>query len=326
MGRPALANLSLPRSRLVFSSAPSFDNRTAGSPGASVVVLSHGMKQPISNLPTPLPQNALFSPERPILTLSEDELGRKEFAEAVAKVIGQWGNRDSLVIAIYGPWGSGKSSLKNMILDALPKKNAKTITLQFNPWEWSGQEKVFDGFFTELSAKLGSKDPSKKAEPAAKKMLVYGAMFSAAASIYSGVRWLIVGFLSVIGVLGLVPVFHSSSLSSVSKIFGILAIIAAVILAAFADAGNKLAAYMTAKAEATRKGVDQLRKELQKLLGALETNVLVVIDDVDRLAPEGIRLVFQLVKANADFPNLVYLLLFQRDTVERALGGMGDLD
>lgn len=284
------------------------------------------MNQPISNLSTPIPQDALFSPERPILTLSEDELGRKEFAEAVAKVIGQWGNRDSLVIAIYGPWGSGKSSLKNMILDALPKQNAKTMTLQFNPWEWSGQEKVFDGFFTELSAKLGSKDPSKKAAVAAKKILAYGAMFSAAASIYSGVRWLIVGFLLVIGALGLVPLFHNSSLLSVSKIFGILAIIAAGILAAFADVGNKLAAYMTAKAEATRKGVDEVRKELQHLLGTLETNVLVVIDDVDRLTPEGIRMVFQLVKANADFPNLVYLLLLQRDTVEKALARMGELD
>jgi hypothetical protein len=49
------------------------------------------MNQPISNLQTPIPQDALFSPERPILTLSEDELGRKEFAEAVAKVIGQMG-------------------------------------------------------------------------------------------------------------------------------------------------------------------------------------------------------------------------------------------
>jgi predicted KAP-like P-loop ATPase len=213
-----------------------------------------------------------------------------------------------------------------MVLDALPKKSAKTITLQFNPWEWSGQEKVFDGFFTELSAKLGSKDPSKKAAVAAKKILVYGAMFSAAASIYSGVRLLIVGFLLAISALSLVPLSHNSSLLSVSKILGILAIVAAGILAAFADAGNKLAAYMTAKAEATPKGVDDLRKELQKLLGALDTNVLVVIDDVDRLTPEGIRMVFQLVKANADFPNLVYLLLFQRDTVEKALARMGELD
>ena len=39
-----------------------------------------------------------------------------------------------------------------------------------------------------------------------------------------------------------------------------------------------------------------------------------------RLSTSEIRLIFQLVKANADFPNLVYFLLFQRDIVERSLG------
>ena len=47
--------------------------------------------------------------------------------------------------------------------------------------------------------------------------------------------------------------------------------------------------------------------------------VLVIVDDIDRLSQEEIRLVFQLVKANADFPNLVYLLLFQKDIVVSAL-------
>jgi predicted KAP-like P-loop ATPase len=69
---------------------------------------------------------------------------------AVAKVVGHWAGHNSLVLAIYGAWGSGKSSIKNMILDALNQQNAKTITLEFNPWEWAGQEKVFEGFFSEL--------------------------------------------------------------------------------------------------------------------------------------------------------------------------------
>jgi hypothetical protein len=44
-----------------------------------------------------------------------------------------------------------------------------------------------------------------------------------------------------------------------------------------------------------------------------------VLDDVDRLAHEEIRLLFQLIKANADFPNLIYLVLAQRETVVKAL-------
>jgi predicted KAP-like P-loop ATPase len=49
------------------------------------------------------------------------------------------------------------------------------------------------------------------------------------------------------------------------------------------------------------------------------------MDDVDRLAPDEIQQLFQLVKANADFPNLVYLLLFQREIVEGSLSAALDL-
>jgi predicted KAP-like P-loop ATPase len=51
----------------------------------------------------------------------------------------------------------------------------------------------------------------------------------------------------------------------------------------------------------------------------LKSPILVVMDDLDRLTADEVRVVFQLIKANADFPNLVYLTLFQRDIVEQNL-------
>jgi len=260
-----------------------------------------------------------FSSERPIKTLAEDELGRTHFAAAVAKVISQWSGRESLVVAIYGPWGSGKTSLKNMILDALAKQKANTIPLEFNPWEWAGQEKVFEGFFGELSSKLGSVDASKTSAEAAKKMRVYAAMLSAAASITGNGRWLLVGALGVLGLFGVAPLFRSPVLQTTLTILGAIALFVGAVLAALGKTGDKIANYCTAKAEAIRKSVAEVKKQLHALLGSLQQNVLVVVDDVDRLTPEGIRMVFQLVKANADFPNLIFLLLFQRDTIEGAL-------
>jgi hypothetical protein len=47
--------------------------------------------------------------------------------------------------------------------------------------------------------------------------------------------------------------------------------------------------------------------------------LLVVIDDIDRLTTDEILQIFQLVKANADFPQLIYLLLFERQIVAKAL-------
>ena len=40
------------------------------------------------------------------------------------------------------------------------------------------------------------------------------------------------------------------------------------------------------------------------------------MDDLDRLISSQLRMVFQLIKANLEFPNVVFLVLFQRDLVE----------
>ena len=73
------------------------------------------------------------------------------------------------------------------------------------------------------------------------------------------------------------------------------------------------------KEAANHQTLAEIKKELSDSLKELEGPILVVLDDIDRLAPQEIRLLFQLVKANADFPNVIYLLLFQRDIVERSL-------
>jgi predicted KAP-like P-loop ATPase len=59
------------------------------------------------------------SADRPIASRSADLLGRCVFAESLASAVMGWKGRDSLVIALYGPWGAGKSSVKNMMLEAL---------------------------------------------------------------------------------------------------------------------------------------------------------------------------------------------------------------
>lgn len=55
------------------------------------------------------------------------------------------------------------------------------------------------------------------------------------------------------------------------------------------------------------------------MLTKLDRPILVIVDDLDRLSSNEIKLMFQLIKANANFPNMVYLLLFQRDIVEKSL-------
>lgn len=68
-----------------------------------------------------------------------------------------------------------------------------------------------------------------------------------------------------------------------------------------------------------REGVGQRREVLVEPLKELATPLVVVLDDIDRLTTSEIRDVFKLVRLTASFPNVIYLLAFDRARVESAL-------
>lgn len=60
-----------------------------------------------------------FANDRPIKAAEQDLLGRSAFAKNLAAAIVGWKNQESLVIALTGLWGSGKSSIKNLAIQEL---------------------------------------------------------------------------------------------------------------------------------------------------------------------------------------------------------------
>lgn len=91
--------------------------------------------------------------DRPRTKLEEDELGYRDFAEAIAAGLASRAGDDGLVIAVHGKWGSGKTSAVNMVVDALAKREAildedtRTIVVRFNPWWFSEQKDLTRAFF-----------------------------------------------------------------------------------------------------------------------------------------------------------------------------------
>ena len=61
---------------------------------------------------------------------------------------------------------------------------------------------------------------------------------------------------------------------------------------------------------------DKIRKAL---IERQEGPLIVILDDLDRLTADEIRDIFRLVRLTASFPNIVYVLSFDRHQVERAL-------
>src|SRR5438034_6470457 len=89
-----------------------------------------------------------YSADRPIRSKKDDILGRAKFAERLADDIHSWEGDDSLVIALYGAWGSGKTSVKNMLLEANRKKGRTPLpVVDFNPWQLSGTGNIPATFF-----------------------------------------------------------------------------------------------------------------------------------------------------------------------------------
>lgn len=67
------------------------------------------------------------------------------------------------------------------------------------------------------------------------------------------------------------------------------------------------------------KSTIQLRETVANSLSKRNDPIIVVLDDVDRLSTPEIKDIFKLVRLTANFPNLIYILLFDRERVENAL-------
>lgn len=195
-----------------------------------------------------------------------------------------------------------------MVLEALNKgRRSKLNVLQFSPWEISGHASIAEMFFKELSFALNTQSTE---EPTAKAAAQRLTLYSKAAS------------------------FGATSLKVVGKAMSFTGLPGGPVLEAIGEAAETASevASKAAEAQSNMRSLPELSlADVKRLISddmrKLKRPLLVVIDDIDRLMTDEIREVFQLVKANADFPNLIYLLLFDREIVAGALnsisGGRG---
>lgn len=117
-----------------------------------------------------------YSGDSPIMSRKHDRFGRGPFAERVAEVIATRTDPTSLVVAIYGPWGDGKTSVLNMMRERLAD-HRNTVVVPFNPWNFENQRALISSFFDTLSDALG-KSLTTRAEEVGKLMSKYGSVLS----------------------------------------------------------------------------------------------------------------------------------------------------
>jgi len=68
-----------------------------------------------------------------------------------------------------------------------------------------------------------------------------------------------------------------------------------------------------------KQGLSGRKKKAEEALKKLSKPIVVILDDIDRLSTQEIRDIFKLVRLTASFPNIIYLIAFDRERVEKAL-------
>lgn len=210
--------------------------------------------------------------DRPSFDPQEDLFGHAPFAKSLADSICRYPGNDGLVLALYGPWGSGKSTVLNFVRHYLEQRpeDERPVVVEFNPWWFSGQENLARTFLGQLQAVLSGK--GEKFKQLGDKL----------ADFAEGIG----GLTDLAGVSGGVGGF-------IGKQFG--------------------------RAKRKPKDVPALKESITSILQNAGKRILVVIDDIDRLSPEETRQLFTVIKALADFPNVVYLLAFDREVAAQAI-------
>ncbi|HEX5762135.1 MAG TPA: P-loop NTPase fold protein [Solirubrobacterales bacterium] len=94
----------------------------------------------------------LHSADGPIAHPDDDELGRKDFARALAADVRHAPKASGFVIGLAGPWGCGKTSLLKLAGHEL--RDDVSAVVVFNPWLFSGAEQLVTHFFAELAGQL----------------------------------------------------------------------------------------------------------------------------------------------------------------------------
>lgn len=238
-------------------------------------------------------------------------------------------------IAICSAWGTGKTSLLTRIeriigssdddlSQSLPKREArqKPVVVSFNPWMFSSREDLCTQFFKQLHDALASR--GDKGKEAAKELLKYGLM-------------------AINGVVKIANSAYNASASqndqtdvddSSSKAKSYFDWFKRWI--PFQRKVDPVKAGLVAAESLSSVALQQMSKE--KSLAATKVEVcrmlakeeippvIVLIDDIDRMPDEDIRQFFRFINCVVDFPNVLYVMAFDRSVVEAALSGLQSED
>lgn len=230
-----------------------------------------------------------YNSDKAIESSKQDLLGRVTFSKQLGEAIYKYDGKDGLVLGVFGKWGTGKTSILNMVGNEInylsDNDDDSPIIVNFSPWNYSDKDNLIGIFFEDLRIKLHSNNENMK-------------QIVKAIDQYSGVLNLLL-YTSV-----------GSSQNWIIMLKYPLKCFYRYIRGKILEDDN----------------LDKAKANLERVLIKSKKKIVVIIDDIDRLTNTQIRDIFQLVKQVGNFPNIIYVLSMDRDVVCRALESVHDID
>lgn len=227
-----------------------------------------------------------YRTDNPIEKQEEDLLGRATISNQLGKAIYKYKEKSGLVIGLFGEWGTGKTSVVNMAENEIKRLSEKD------------ENKPLIVRFSPWNYTDKNNLISLFFQDL--KIKIYN---QSGKDYYKKVGKALEDYSKAIYLLNYVP-------SVGGEVVTIIKIILNIVSKKFTKKDN----------------LDESRKKLEKVLRKSDKKIIVVIDDIDRLTNVQIRDIFQLVKQVADFPNVIYLLVMDRNVVQRALAEVHNLE
>lgn len=119
----------------------------------------------------------MMDTDQPVTSRDGDRLGFAPIAEQLAKAIAGQRSPNGFVFAIEGRWGSGKTTLINLTIEALKMLGPIAPEIvTFSPWLVGDREELLRSLFDELASSAIKIDPVIRLEdvPASKRSRLSG--------------------------------------------------------------------------------------------------------------------------------------------------------
>lgn len=259
------------------------------------------------------------------LNESNDILWTKRIVHQIEAIIDEVDvSEECFVVWLQWSWWAWKSS----IIKSLKENEWKFLIFHYSPWIYWNEVNLYEKFFDEFSKFIWSDEFCSWDKDLEKAIIEYKHNLNEKQLNWMKwfwnnlvhfvfdflFFWLIFFWIWSYGVI-----INFESIPSWAFIILTILLVCFTITFIYSEIKYYLYKYKLKKYWNNRKTIWSIRFNISKKLWTLSSKIVIIIDDIDRLKPEKISSILQLVKSTANFNNIIYILSYDKEIVSNSI-------